>query len=279
MNILVPTEDLCRITILQRYGIDYTVRANSTLNQKFDILPNAVIPSGKYPISQFVAVGNGAHSASLGPGPTLFDHVARYKSLYNLLPIVLRELDNDLTPLQRENYALRSIETYGGVDYVAYRLKRISPLSLSPVQEIREIDPDTNELVTSEVYTPTGPDLSPPTPSAVGSPTTTNQYIGTFLDVEIVFDAFDITEFANACTIIYGNADNAVISEIGIVSGINRTITITEYDGVTQNDFVEATAACVTEYMTYYSLMRPPSTELRIPIGMAVAVPLVDVTA
>jgi len=276
MTRLVPTEELAYITMLQRFGIPYTPRAHSTLNQFLNILPTANIPVGKYPVSRYIVFGNGGHANGSGPGPTIYDHAANYKGLYNLLPIVLRPLNNDLTPMEREGVALRAIVSINNVDYVAYYALRIDGLALTPTQEIRQIDPDTNELVFSSNYVPVSSEQTPPKPSIGGEVSTTNKYIGTFLTYELHLNSFFIAEFAKACQIIYGSTDNAIISEIGYVSGIDKIIQITEHDGATQNDFTEAIACVITGYMAYYSLVKPPSTDLRITTEISVSMPLIN---
>ena len=69
-------------------------------------------------------------------------------------------------------------------------------------------------------------DLSPAKPiiPVNGNITSTGNYLASTAKIEFVLTEAEITELLNACNIIYGSDNYAFISEIGLCSGVDRSL-------------------------------------------------------
>lgn len=208
----------------QLLGIPYAIPENTTLNEKFNILPEELLADGQYPLGKFLAIGRGGHKHVTGAdGSALTDlHVHRPSdaALFNHMPFVLRPLDNDLIASERDKYAMRRLETYDGITYIAYYLRRLNNSDLvTNLSRVAVQDGNTNTLP----YVPSSADLSP-TPVEI-DPTevtaTSGEYLTASTMLTVEFSAYEISEIVNAMVIKYGDPLYATISEFGLVSGVD----------------------------------------------------------
>ncbi len=208
-------------------GFNVDIKPNSTLNQKFDLFPNEIFSSGETPTVKYLTIGNGGHTASMGvDGLPLINpvpHSPRHAALYNHLPFIIREVGEDLTPGERLLYRLRVPRTIDGVNYMCYYAK---VLDLSLVEPKIELRNNTNGIITATDFTPSLADLNPVKPviPVNGNITSTGNYLASTAKIEFVMNEAEITELLNACNIIYGSDNYAFISEIGLCSGVDRTL-------------------------------------------------------
>lgn len=209
-------------------GLPVILKPNSTLNEKFNINANIALGEDERPAMQYVTIGNGGHKMVVGadniPKPEPVQHTPRHAALYNHLPFVLRLPSNDLTVAERANYRLRRLETHDGTTYVAYYAKLLDLSTTATQLELRNV---TDGIVTSTIFEPTAADLSPVPPAinSGGVITTSGDYIAATAKVPFVMSTTDIEEFLNVCNIIYGDVNYAMISEIGLCSGVDRVVT------------------------------------------------------
>lgn len=217
----------------------------STLNERFNVEATAALPDGVYPTIDYYAIGLGGakvvYRADGIPIVEAVQHLATDASLYKPFPFVLRAVGNDLTPAQRVNYAMRTIETYNGQAYVAYYLKRIDKTQAVLNREIKTIN---NGIVTVTKFTPTAANLSPTPPdiSNVGTNVITSDYASVYSTIPMVFTKDECTELLAAATIIYGSEDYATISEIAICSGYDKLISLPDGTNFNEAICVQATA-------------------------------------
>lgn len=208
-------------------GLNVDIKPNSTLNQKFDLFPNEIFNSGETPTVKYLTIGNGGHTASMGvDGLPLINpvpHSPRHAALYNHLPFIIREVGEDLTPGERLLYRLRVPRTIDGVNYMCYYAK---VLDLSLVEPKIELRNNTDGIITATDFTPSLADLNPVKPviPVNGNITSTGNYLASTAKIEFVMNEAEITELLNACNIIYGSDNYAFISEIGLCSGVDRTL-------------------------------------------------------
>ena len=208
-------------------GFNVDIKPNSTLNQKFDLFPNEIFNSGETPTVKYLTIGNGGHTASMGvDGLPLINpvpHSPRHAALYNHLPFIIRVVDEDLTPGERLMYRLRVPRTIDGVNYMCYYAK---VLDLSMVEPKIELRNNTDGIITATDFTPSLADLNPVKPviPVNGNITSTGNYLASTAKIEFVMNEAEITELLNACNIIYGSDNYAFISEIGLCSGVDRSL-------------------------------------------------------
>lgn len=217
--------------LLRKLPLEYL--PNTTLNQKFDIYPDARPSDNEFPHLQYFAIGRGGHRNITGsdgaPLNQLNWHVPSNSALYKQLPFVLRPIDLDLSSEQRTDYALRRKEIHDSKEYYAYYLKRLPVVIESPkllLTTVKDGEPTTIP------YIPTSSDLNPVPPelSPEGDMIISGQYLSTTSPLVITLNDFDIAEIINACEIIHSNRAYAVISEVALISALNRSVT-TETNG------------------------------------------------
>jgi len=218
-------------------GIPYDIPANTTLNEKFNIHPDAVVPVDEYPTVKYMGIGRGGHRAITGSDNSALTglnvHRASDAALFTHIPYILRTLDDDLAVSERAKYGLRTIETHNGIDYIAYYLRRMNHNELAPqLQRVTVTDGETTSLP----YVPSSTDLNP-TPMIV-APVEVNSSNGEYLTASVLIQfeltTNDIAEIKAACVIIYGDALYATLSELCLCSGFDKVVTTADLDG---NDF------------------------------------------
>lgn len=234
-------------------NLPYAVKENSTLNEKFNVLPTAVLDNGVIPHVGYFCIGNGGHRVSTGadgiPFTSPINHRASDAALFNHLPFVLRELDNDLTIAQRENYGLRTTLEVGGVEYIAYYLKR---LDSSSTQMLLNHTFTLEGVTTTTEFVPNADNLNPSKPELPndGVISTDGNYLTASAILPVIFDQNDVSELLNVARIIYNSEDLAVISEIGLCSGVDKVVSATS--GGSSFNYREVIATQIVSHITGY---------------------------
>lgn len=204
--------------------VPHVIQPNSTLNEKFSVADDFILPDDQVPFLGYYCIGRGGHKNATGPDGaplmSLVPHQARDAALFEHMPFIMREVTNDLTDAQRANYALRVEQTHDNRQYYAYYLRRLDMSTTIPTVEYTVTTAGNSTTVPFE---PTQGDLSP-TPVDVpstGTINTSGDVLSVRAPVSITFDKDDVSELENACEIIYGSAEYAVISEIGLCTGVD----------------------------------------------------------
>ncbi len=215
-------------------GLPLPQIANTTLNEKLSIQANATLGVNETPRAKYMCIGIGGHQGTVGADGILLIGSAQHRptdnSLFRMMPFVMRPLANDLTSTERQRYALRRIENHKGLDYAVYYLRRLDLTNVVPKLQKINI---TNGVTTTTDYTPTSGDLSP-TPPALntgGANTVTGEFIAAVARVTVNFDTLDATEILNAAMVLFDSEEYAIISEMGFVSGVDRSVTVTDPTG------------------------------------------------
>jgi len=206
---------------------DHVIQQFSTLNEKFNVL--ATDNPDSNPTLGYYTIGRGGHQNYSGAdGQALTKarpHRARDAALFKHLPFVMRELDNDLTNVERNAYALRTVETFAGVEYYCYYLKRVSTGS-QPIRYEHHVTVDGN--TDTMAFQPAQSDLNP-TPvdiPAEGVTAASGEKLSVSTTFEINFTAQDAENLKQVCRIRHNDEAYAVVSEIGICSGQDHAIDV-----------------------------------------------------
>lgn len=233
-------------------GKTYTPPANTTLNEKLNIAAAAQL-GGVYPKLGYYCIGSGAHTnsqhANGKPFQSELSHQANNAAPFDIQPFVLRPVSNDLTVTERANYRLRRRETHNGNDFWAYYLKPFTSMSDAEIL----LTTVNDSIPTTVPYVATSADLSP-TPLIASSSevvTTSGDYLSVRLVAGIVFTEFDVAEYVNVAKVLYGDERLAIISEMGLVTAVDRQVQGNNYQGGTFN-YTEAVAAQVGVHITTY---------------------------
>lgn len=233
----------------------FSLVPNTTLNEKFNVQAGIVPPT--VPSVGYYCIGNGGHKLQTGAnGLALIQalsHSATDAALYSHLPFVLRPVTNDLTITERAKYILRTQVSYNSQNYIAYYGKR---LDMSSAQLTMKIQTNVNGTTTTASFVPAAANLSPtpPTINNTGVNPLAGQYALVSSTLGLALTAAETQEIINAATIIYGDPAYAIISEIGMCSGVDKAITLSNGD-----TFQEAIAVQITSHVSTFHLLQSAS--------------------
>lgn len=252
---------------------------NFCLNQKLGIYPDEFPTTNERSAVRYLAIGNGGHEMVVGGNGRIrwkaVNHEPRHAALYNQLPFVLRPLTNDLSLTERAKYRLRRIETWGGVPHAAYYLRVLDKTGVEAGLEFRTVN---NGVTTSTPYSPTLEDLNPVPPVLVAGQavTTTGDYIASSAKINYTMTPEEVQEFINATTIIEGEAGYAVISEMAVVSGVDRSVTQTI--GGQPQTYIESIYAQVTSFLATAFVMEYQTDGIAMTFDVGNVEPLLTTT-
>lgn len=174
---------------------------------------------------QYLAIGSGGHYSVVNASTkrSRMDskpYSPRQTGFFDIMPFVVRDTDNDLDAEQRKRYRGRKVITVNGVNKIAYFYRHIDLSSAAITQTIVKKD---KGVITSVPYKPTITDLIPPDPVVSG--VSDGSYIRTLIALDITFTAEEAAWLREVAEIWYGDANEAIVSEIAICSGVDKTIT------------------------------------------------------
>jgi len=232
--------------------LPYTVLPYSTLNQKLNIQAAATLNSGEIPKLKYAMVGIGGLSVGTGADgftyTTSYNHKPTDTGLFQELPFIVRPISSDISSTIQENYRLRKLITVGSVNYFAYYGKILDLSTIAMALQNRDVASDGSVSISD--FTPGSSNLSPtPTLLSSGTTVTTNgNYISATGSLPFILDANDVLELLNASSLIYGDENHAVISEIALCSGVDRVVTVTS--GGISTTYTESIATQVMSYLS-----------------------------
>lgn len=219
-------------SLLQTYqllGLNYRYVEKTTLNEKFEIQAGVIPAAGVNPSLRYYAIGNGGHRITTGADgiglPDPIQHRTTDCALFNHLPFVLREPTNDLTAADRAKYALRREETYQNKRWIAYYLKRLDVSAVVPAMEYHAVTSSGEQVAP---WVPDSSNLSPTPPvlNSEGVNVVTGDYVAITAKTTLSLTAQDATELLNVAKVIYDDDRYAIISEIGLCSGVDKPVTV-----------------------------------------------------
>lgn len=229
----------------------------TTLNEKYGIMPKIAPAATEMPSVQYVGIGNWGHrnltTAEGRPYTGSNQHLPSDAGLYGQIPWVVRKLDSDLSTNDRKRYRMRKVQSINGVKYAIYYL-RVLDTSLS--KPAMTINTKVNGVVSSRPFVPDSSNLSPTPPVLQDGEvlTASGEYLAIKSVVDIIITATEIEDIIEACRILYDNEGLAVISEIALVTGVDRQ---NSGEGMGNNtiQYTEVIAAQIAAILnTYYSL-------------------------
>ena len=265
----------------QLLGRPYTPALNSTLNEKFEVQNGVAIPNNEVPRLRYLAIGNGGHRNDAGadgqPITVPVMHRARDAALFKHLPFILREPGNDLDSATRGKYAMRKLITVNGVPWVAYYLKRLVTDNVNVTMMHNSV---TDGVVSSVPFVPTGADLNPVQPAipSSGAVSTSGNYLSTTAVLPLDFSSQDVAEVVQACKILFNNELYAVISEMALVSGVDKIVK-GPGPGNSTIDYYEAIAAQVCAHISAHYPVGYTNRGFEYGLQMGATEPLIDIVA
>lgn len=251
-------------------GRPFTLLPNSTLNQKYNLHKDETPRLNEYPIIGYVGIGNKGASYELTTSNYLLTkpipHLPRDAALYGQIPFLVRNIANDIPAEERMKYRMRVPFSIAGVNYVGYYLRALSMEEVVPSVELRNV---TGGNISTNPFLPLEDDLSPTHPdvSNIDINNPSGDYLVSVAKVNLVLNQTDIANIMDACNILFGDPRYAVINEIALCSGIDRTLQGT-FGNVTSN-YTDTIATQVNSFIYQYHSLTDTTTEvaLRFDIG------------
>ena len=259
----------------------FSMKANSTLNEKFSILSGIFPDVSEAPRMKYWAIGNGGHRLSVGADgtaiPEPIQHRATDAACFHHLPFVLREPSADLPSTERIKYGMRREETHNGVRYIAYYLRRMKLSGVTPAMEYKTVVAGT---VTATPFVPDSSNLSPQPPilSPSGVGVVTGDQTTASAKVSLLLTPADVEELLNVAEILYANTGYAIISEIALVSGVDK-MTQSPSVGSTTIQFNDVIAAQVATHISTFFPLKYANNGVEMILEVGASEPLFALTA
>lgn len=207
--------------------LPFQMMVNSTLNERFGIQNGVAPAAGELPAFGYYVIGNGGHSLTIGANgiakPEPIQHKGTDASLYSPIPFVLRPQGNDLSPDMRAKYCLRRTETHDGQPYFAYYGKRVDFTDTVAQMQLLQV---LNGVENARPFVPDSSNLNPVPPvlQPSGVNVVSGDYTSITAPVGLILSTDEIDEVKAAAKIIYGDEAYAIISEIGLVAGVDKNV-------------------------------------------------------
>lgn len=173
---------------------------------------------------QVVVIGNGGHANEIRGNNSIPTNVAREKYatdavLRNMIPFVVVPAVSDISVEKRKRYRLRRTVLINNVLYVAYYGRHINSADLS-AESVLATTVNGNTQFSTFI-----PSINNMRPSDV--PTTaalTGAYVSVTAPHNLTFTEEDTQDLLNACSIMYGDPDQAMISELAICTCVDKPV-------------------------------------------------------
>lgn len=220
------------LQMAQLLGLEYVVRPNTTLNEKFNIAASETLQQGVYPKAKYYAIGVGGLGYVNDIDKYNFSkHRPTDAALFEHIPFVIRTLDSDLTEIEQTKYRFRKIILINGVEYAAYYLKVIE--EQYTVDDIYVVDV-ANSVSKLSKFNSNDPTLLNPTPRDPSNDLTsdtTARYVTAASKLKFSMSKTDIVEIDKVLTLLYGD-NTKVITELAVCSGVDNTSQVPEATNV-----------------------------------------------
>ena len=246
------------IQLAQFIGKSVPQLPNSTLNQKFQVAQDAILPADAIHRGQYWCIGNGGLYVNSGSGGAVLDinvwpHGTKDTALFSHLPFLLTPITNDLGSVERDKYRMRKQVSYGGQDYFAYYMKKIDMTAVNVILETRV---ENTGVITVTPFSHTAANLAPTVPNTGSQLVASGEYIAATARLEFSLTEVETTNFLNAIEVIYGagNMGKGNITEVGLCSGVDIAHTV---GGVNYTEVAHARVAC--SLSTLYPMHKLPS--------------------
>lgn len=175
-------------------------------------------------VTRYFCIGNGGHRVQLDgnsiPYNAPIPHKATDSGLYNIIPFIVRETTNDLTPAERQKYRIRRTLSIDGVLYAAYYGRVIDLTSVIPDMIITTI---VSGNPVNSSFVPSANNLEPTVPPIGSTNDGSNASVSATVIINMPPD--ETQEIVDACNLLYGNGNLAIISEIAIVAAVDKQVT------------------------------------------------------
>ena len=261
-----------RLQSLQYFGLPYTHVNHTTLNEKFDIFPDQRPEPGEMPRNRYFVLGKRGHRLAIGadgfPMTDELQHQPSDASLFDHMPFLLRRASEDLSPSERARYCLRKAITHNSLNYIAYYGRRLDLVDINTLMLNNVVN---GGVTTTTPFVPSGANLNPVPPNVppTGAIVTSGDYLSVSTMIDVSMTQADIDEYVNVAAILYGDERYAIISELGLVAGVDKVLTAP--GGL---NYLEVVDAQITTFITDYHAVRYSTNGLKLTLDVGAVEPL-----
>ncbi len=203
-------------------GMDVELEPNTTLNEKYNILPTMSVPSGVLPKLMYLGIG----IDGVGNGVKTGHHKYIHGTLYDAIPFLCRTDNNDLTTSEASKYRFRVLKNIEGIEYVFYYLKHIE--SISDTVNTKTITKTDNDLTggTVDRFNTDDPEILSPTPASTLNELdlTKTLYYLTECKIPLSLNQEEKDEIINAYQILTGLNTIPNIVEMCLYTGLDTVL-------------------------------------------------------
>lgn len=262
-------------------GVSTPILEYSTVNEDLDILrSDRPSPQERPSVSLFIW-GNMGHDFTKGADGIarniIIPHRTTDAGLFNILPFVLRETNNDISPEMRQNYALRKPVVIAGKNYFAYYGRRFSKTGVVPIASYVSVDETGKETITAFAPNTTNLKPTPPAMDSNGVWVNSGDYVTVKARIELAMNQAEVQEMKEVARLVYGDSSYAIMSEIALCTCVDRTIRASGVSGATFN-FNEAVACQVASHLNVNYDLQYANESLTIRVDVGANEPLYRIT-
>lgn len=239
------------IQACQYLGLPVDIKAHTTLNELLNIHPNLGFADTDHPCVNYMSIGIKGHQTTIGtdniPLMDAVQHLPTHSGLYEIIPFILRPVDEDLSVAERSRYRLRRIEEHNGTPYVVYYLRVLDKSATVPQILYNRVENGSTDTQPFEAKTT---DLKP-TPQTLSNDLaniTKGDYISVKAKVTFEMTEQDVAEVLNVCNIIYGDERYATISEFGFCTGLDAQV-VGDFNG-TSSSYTDAIGVQIASFIS-----------------------------
>lgn len=259
-RIVTRTIVAAELQVTNFLDIPYAVRPFTSLNQKHDIQAATLPDIGSKHATKYLAIGNRGHRILAGadgfPYTSPVPHTPADTALYGQIPWLVRPEDQDIPAVERAKYAHRKvILNSSGERRIAYYLLRLDHTNVTTQLLLTTIrDGVTNTVAfvhNSSNANPVPPEISPDddTPALEQG-----DYLTAKAILQISLSQTQVDELLNVANELYDNDNYAIISEVALCAGVDKTIVTNGSSGTI--NFNEALQVQIMSFISTYHAMK-----------------------
>ena len=205
--------------------LPYYYQKNTTINEALSINNSAIDYNNTpyTPLLKYLAIGNGGHKVVEGNNglgePEPIQHLSTDANLYNILPFVIVQQNQDLSTAEQANYALKTSRVINGISYFLYYLRKIQTTDIALVTTENNV---SNGEIVSKSFTPTIANLYPTPPLLNNNDpyTLVPSTIKAAINVNFSLTSTEISYFMEVINIVPEARSIGIISEVALCTGV-----------------------------------------------------------
>lgn len=269
--------------ITRRLGRVPEYPERSTVNEHLDILPmQRPEKQETQPVMRYLVLGNKGHRPSEVSNGVMamlpIAHKPTDAAPWGIIPIIARDLDNDLPPELRDQFALRRVEERHGVRKICYYAMRIDLSGVKVLDFLTTVKDGVKDVVE---YSYTDADLRPQQPNLPDFNydvvdqvlVSDGQYANAAAATLVTLDSFVLSELMAMARWAYNTPLAAVVSEWCLCSGVDIKAKGESFVGTSEIFYDEVICCQVNMFISQYGNAADASDRMDLSVNVAQTTP------